>query len=105
MYPPVLDSIYLFSEKYISENGYIGLEEFDAMMTQYYDVLDYQEHEIREAFKRFDTEGKGFLNRKQLKRALKNIGDQLTEEECEEFFNLTDTNHDGKIDIEGTNKF
>jgi hypothetical protein len=33
----VLDSIYLFSEKYISENGYIGLEEFDAMMTQYYE--------------------------------------------------------------------
>lgn len=71
-------------------------------MTQYYDVLDYQEQEIRKAFKRFDTDGTGFLDHTQLKRALKNIGDQLTEEECDEFFNLTDTNNDGKIDIEGT---
>ncbi|CAC5394556.1 unnamed protein product [Mytilus coruscus] len=70
------------------------------MMTQYYDVLDYQEQEIRKAFKRFDTDGTGFLDHTQLKRALKNIGDQLTEEECDEFFNLTDTNNDGKIDIE-----
>ncbi|CAC5394555.1 unnamed protein product [Mytilus coruscus] len=83
-----------------NKNGYIGYDEFETMMTQYYDVLDYQEQEIRKAFKRFDTDGTGFLDHTQLKRALKNIGDQLTEEECDEFFNLTDTNNDGKIDIE-----
>ncbi|VDI54336.1 Hypothetical predicted protein [Mytilus galloprovincialis] len=95
------------AEKWIADidenkNGYIGYDEFETMMTQYYDVLDYQEQEIRKAFKRFDTDGTGFLDHTQLKRALKNIGDQLTEEECDEFFNLTDTNNDGKIDIEGT---
>lgn len=70
-------------------------------MRQHYAVASFQEHELRKAFAYFDTKGKGFLNRKQLYRALRNCGDQLSDEECDEFFSLADKNKDGVISLEG----
>ncbi|VDI84123.1 Hypothetical predicted protein [Mytilus galloprovincialis] len=75
--------------------------EYEKLMRQHYAVASFQEHELRKAFAYFDTKGKGFLNRKQLYRALRNCGDQLSDEECDEFFSLADKNKDGVISLEG----
>ncbi|XP_076084483.1 calmodulin, striated muscle-like [Mytilus galloprovincialis] len=74
--------------------------EYEKLMRQHYAVASFQEHELRKAFAYFDTKGKGFLNRKQLYRALRNCGDQLSDEECDEFFSLADKNKDGVISLE-----
>ncbi|XP_063405653.1 calmodulin-like [Mytilus trossulus] len=74
--------------------------EYEKLMRKHYAVASFQEHELRKAFANFDTKGKGFLNRKQLYRALRNCGDQLSDEECDEFFSLADKNKDGVISLE-----
>ncbi|XP_052085844.1 calmodulin-like [Mytilus californianus] len=74
--------------------------EYEKLMRQHYAVASFQEHELRKAFAYFDTKGKGFLNRRQLYRALRNCGDQLSDEECDEFFSLADKNKDGVISLE-----
>jgi len=41
------------------------------------------EDEIREAFKVFDGDGNGFINRMELRHVMMNLGEKMTEEECD----------------------
>ena len=59
------------------------------------------EEEIREAFRVFDREGRGFIPTNELHHVLTNLGENLTDDEVEEMILQADANHDGVIEYKG----
>jgi len=58
------------------------------------------EDEIREAFKVFDNDGNGFINRQELRVVMQNLGEKLTEDEIECLIDDVDIDGDGQINYE-----
>jgi len=79
--------------------GNIDFPEFLLMMTQKHNTENAEE-EIREAFKVFDGDGNGFINRQELAVVMMNIGEKLTHEEIQEMIDEADIDGDGQINYE-----
>ena len=58
-----------------------------------------QTAEIREAFRIFDRDGNGFIDSKELKHIVTQMGQVLTNAEADEFMLEADLNGDGKLDF------
>lgn len=58
------------------------------------------EDEIREAFRVFDSDGNGFINRRELRAVMMNLGEKLEEEEIECLIDDVDIDGDGQINYE-----
>jgi Ca2+-binding EF-hand superfamily protein len=58
------------------------------------------EKELRDAFAVFDSDGSGCIDRKELKRLMKKLGQALTEAELDAMMDEVDTNGDGEISFE-----
>jgi len=58
------------------------------------------EDEIREAFKVFDGDGNGFINRMELRHVMMNLGEKMSEEECDALVDEADIDGDGSINYE-----
>jgi len=58
------------------------------------------EDEIREAFKVFDGDGNGFISRTELRHVMLNLGEQISEEECDAMVDEADIDGDGSINYE-----
>jgi len=58
------------------------------------------EDEIREAFKVFDGDGNGFISRTELRHVMLNLGEQVSEEECDAMVDEADIDGDGCINYE-----
>lgn len=58
------------------------------------------EEELREAFRIFDKEGNGFITASELRHVMMNLGEKLTEEECDEMLREADIMGDGNINYE-----
>merc|ERR1712038_468694 len=56
------------------------------------------EGEIREAFRVFDGDGNGFIDRRELGLIMKFMGEALTEREIQMIIDEADVDHDGLID-------
>jgi len=63
-------------------------------------VIDIREAFIREAFKMFDKDGKGFISAADLKHVMTNLGQKLTDEELNEMMRKADVNGDGQLSVE-----
>lgn len=63
------------------------------------------EIELKEAFKLFDKDGNGKVTCSELKQALTNFGEKLSQQEAEEFLEDADTNGDGELDIAELTRF
>ena len=61
------------------------------------------EEEIKEAFRVFDKERNGSISTAELRYVMRNIGEQMTEEEIDEMIAEADTDNDGQISYEGRN--
>lgn len=48
----------------------------------------------------FDTDGSGFIERSELKEAMKVIGETLSDRDIDELMQTSDTDNDGKINYE-----
>jgi hypothetical protein len=55
------------------------------------------EKELRDAFAVFDTDGSGSIDRKELKRLMKMLGQALSKAELDAMIDEVDTNGDGEI--------
>ena len=54
---------------------------------------------MQEAYKTFDSEGKGFINIEDLGRVIESYNEKLEPAELEQLFNETDIDGDGRIDF------
>lgn len=55
--------------------------------------------ELRSAFELFDADGNGFIDRQEIKTALKVLGEELSEEEIQDILEEADLNKDGRLDF------
>lgn len=58
--------------------------------------------EWRQAFKVFDKDGDGLITSAELRSVMRNLGEELTDEECDELIEEADLDGDGMINFEGT---
>jgi calmodulin len=85
----------------VDDNGdkEIDFEEFLILMKSRCLEQD-PEKELRDAFAVFDTDGSGSIDRKELKRLMKKLGQALTEAEVDAMMDEVDANGDGEISYE-----
>lgn len=85
----------------VDDNGdkEIDFEEFLILMKSRCLEQD-PEKELRDAFAVFDTDGSGSIDRKELKRLMKKLGQALTEAEVDAMMDEVDSNGDGEISYE-----
>lgn len=60
--------------------------------------------ELREAFRLYDKQGNGFIPTTCLKEILKELDDQLTEQELDIMIEEIDSDGSGTVDFDGTKK-
>ena len=77
-------------------NGSIAFPEFLAMMSRKMQEQDTEE-EIVEAFKVFDKDGNGYISAAELRHVMTNLGEKLTDDECDEMIREADIDGDGQI--------
>ena len=80
--------------------GYIEFEEFLTILQKKIQA-DEDERELREIFRVLDKEKKGEVNVNELRWILKNLGDDLTEEDIDDMIADVDTDGSGWVDYDG----
>lgn len=85
----------------VDDNGdnEIDFEEFLVLMQSRTGERD-PEKELRDAFAVFDADGSGSIDRKELKRLMKKLGQALTEAELDAMMDEVDTDGNGEISFE-----
>lgn len=85
-----------------NENGVVEYDEFITMMQRFADqppdvaTLD---ERVQEAFRVFDLDGNGFIDKHELKHVMKRLGETLNDNDLDAMFNEADINGDGQIDF------
>ena len=82
-----------------SGNGKIDFEEFVMMMAKQQCLGP---EELEQAFRMFDKDGDGFIDARELRHLLTNLGEKLSEQEVDEMIAEVDIDGDGKVDYTGT---
>jgi len=85
----------------VDDNGdnEIDFNEFLLLMKSRIGERD-PEKELRDAFAVFDTDNSGAIDRKELKRLMKKLGQNLSEAELDAMMDEVDINGDGEISFE-----
>ncbi|XP_060577951.1 calmodulin-alpha-like [Ruditapes philippinarum] len=83
----------------VDGNGEIDFDEYLTMMAN---MMSYKgsADQIREAFKVFDKEQKGYLTCDELRHIMTNLGERLEDEEVDEMLSIVDADGNGLIDYE-----
>ncbi|BFZ21166.1 hypothetical protein BsWGS_24205 [Bradybaena similaris] len=84
-------------------NGKVEFREFKAFVQEEMrksENPNQQEKAIRLAFKVFDENEEGVIDEEHLKKAMKNLGEPLTDKELDDMLKLADRDQDGKINYE-----
>lgn len=76
----------------------ISKKEFLKAMNEMYSIGSDEVEQCVEAFQVFDRDHSGKISRDEMKNILMKYGEDFTESECEEIFDLLDLNKDGEID-------
>lgn len=79
--------------------GYINLDEFCEIVRKKMQA-DEDERELKEIFRVLDKEKKGEVNTSELRWILKNLGDDLTEDDIDDMIADVDTDGSGWVDYE-----
>jgi Ca2+-binding EF-hand superfamily protein len=79
--------------------GYINYEEFCEIIRKKMQA-DEDERELKEIFRVLDKEKKGEVNTNELRWILKNLGDDLTEDDIDDMIADVDTDGSGFVDYE-----
>ncbi|XP_045182503.1 neo-calmodulin-like [Mercenaria mercenaria] len=82
-----------------NKHGKIEFKEFREFLIRQYKSKSL-EAQARESFRIFDRDGNGTIDRKELKHAMKMLGEELSDEEVEQMMKEADENGDGKINFE-----
>merc|ERR1712106_164657 len=98
-YPSDAEVQDLMNEVDTGSIGSFKFPNFLSMMLRKIDEISAEE-EIREAFKVFDSNGDGFINRQELGFVMENLGENMEKEEIECLINEIDIDGDGQINYE-----
>lgn len=82
-------------------NGKIDFDEFLTMMGRRTAAPEDGEEEMRQAFRILDADCNGYISPTELHRVMRNLGENLTEDEISEMVKQADLDGDGKINYEG----
>lgn len=80
----------------IDGDGKVTFDEFLTIMTKQFCSKE-TAADIREAFRVFDKDGKGYLTVSEFRHIMENLGEKMTWEETEEMIEMVDTDGDDKI--------
>ena len=79
------------------ENGIIDFEEFLTLM-QLGQEEESEEADMLAAFKEFDLDGDGFIDKEELKNVMVSLGEEMSEEELRNMMKNADSDGDGQVD-------
>ncbi|XP_060084905.1 calmodulin-like, partial [Ylistrum balloti] len=92
-------------------NGFVEFDEFVVLMRRWHQnteadgatasssVSSISNEKQLEAFKVFDMDGNGFIDKHELRYTMRRLGENLSEEDIKEMFKEADLNGDGMIDF------
>ncbi len=89
----------LLNQMDANKSGEIDFNEFKAVIAEKY----FRGHDIKElevAFKKYDSDGNGFITTDELQITLSNLGRCMSRNEIKSMMQLLDINHDGKISFQ-----
>lgn len=89
----------MITELETKESGKVDEKEFMAMMSKKMKSSDTEE-ELIEAFKVFDRDGNGLISPGELKHAMNNLGEKMTDEEIEMIIEAGDLDKDGVVNYQ-----
>merc|ERR1711997_1044153 len=89
----------LVIESDVNGDGTIDFPEFLEMMKRKSSETDQMES-LKEAFKIFDKNKSGYIDKNELKSVTTTLGQSLTTDEFDAFWKEADSNGDGKLDYE-----
>ncbi|XP_052249064.1 neo-calmodulin-like isoform X2 [Dreissena polymorpha] len=89
----------------VDRSGRIEFREFHAFMQKEIDKINDSSfanngETVRSAFRTFDRDGNGYIDQKELRVAMKNLGEALTDKELDDMMRQADIDGDGKINYE-----
>ncbi|XP_076083517.1 neo-calmodulin-like isoform X2 [Mytilus galloprovincialis] len=93
-----------------NENGYVEFDEFITMMKRWQHNLSCDtecasapvkpaDDKHYEAFKAFDMDGNGYIDKHELKYTMRRLGENLSDDDIKAMFKEADLNGDGLIDF------
>lgn len=86
-----------------NENGSVEYDEFLVMMQKFSQCppnLASMDEKTREAFRVFDLDGNGYIDKNELRHVMKRLGETLSDDDVKEMFQEADINNDGQIDLD-----
>ncbi|RWS02698.1 calmodulin-like protein 5 [Dinothrombium tinctorium] len=81
-------------------DGLIDFEEFVEMMIKYRNDSNEQEARLREVFNFFDIDKNGKISYIELKKAMKKLGQNVSDSEAKKMIRVADKDKDGHIDFD-----
>ena len=94
---------YSFSEFWrflFTGSGTIELTEFVRIIEARKETVNIEEAMI-EAFRVFDQDQNGYIERRELKNVMKSLGNNLSDKDIDRMMKDADKNGDGRIDFQG----
>jgi len=85
-----------------NSNGVVEYDEFMVMMQRFSQQppeLASLDEKTLEAFRVFDLDGNGFIDKHELKHVMKRLGENLSDADVDAMFQEADINNDGQIDF------
>ncbi|KAH3713110.1 calmodulin-beta-like [Dreissena polymorpha] len=84
-----------------NKDGQISYSEFKTfVMRQFHESSGSKEDQIRQVFRMIDRDDNGYIQKAEIRRAVKALGETLTNAELEDMMREADLNNDGKINYE-----
>jgi calmodulin len=86
----------------VDDNGdnEIDFEEFLILMSSNKPSKEDPDRELKDAFKVFDSDGSGSISKSEVKKLLKQLGQNLSDAELDAMMDEVDTDGNGEIDFE-----
>ncbi|XP_061173346.1 uncharacterized protein LOC133182517, partial [Saccostrea echinata] len=81
-----------------NKNGQIDYAEFEKYMAGKFKDPNEVEDEMQAAFKVFDKDGSGKIDAEELKTAMMNLGERMSDKDVNEMIAAADLDSDGKVD-------
>lgn len=76
----------------------------DVVRRKKLQINDDQPIKLRKAFRAFDKDGNGFITAIELREAMEELGELLTDKEIDEMIREADIDGDGQVSFEGKKK-